>query len=394
MTEVVIAGAARSAIGTFGGALSRVSLVDFTAAVMAEAIYRAGVQGEEVDEVVLGQVYQAGFRANPARQASLKAGVGSRAPACLVNQQCSSGSRAVQIAMDQIALGRAEIVVAGGMEAMSQVPFLSLNHRWGNRLGHDELKDGLLWDALIDPFINDHMGCTAETVAREHGISREDADAFSLRSQERAAQAIAEGRFREEIAPIKVPGSRRGEEISFDQDEHPRPNTTVEGLAKLKPAFEAGGICTPGNSSGINDGAAILVLMGADTARRRGVQPLGRVVASVSLSVEPRVMGIGPVPAIRKLWQLTGLRREDVDLYEINEAFAAQTLACSRELGLDEGRLNVNGGAVALGHPVGSTGARLMITAAYELKRRGLKRAIVSQCAGGGPAMATLIEVG
>lgn len=389
MTDVVIAGAARTPIGSFGGTLSQVPLVDFTAVAMAEAIRRAGVQPDEVDEVVMGQVYQAGFRANPARQAALRAGVGVRAPACTVNQQCSSGSRAVQMGMDQIRLGRAEVVLVGGMEAMSQVPYLSLRHRQGARLGHDELRDGLLWDALHDPFTNAHMGCTAETVAREFGIGREEADAYALRSQQRAAAAREQ--FQEEIVAVPVP--HRGETVPFAADEHPRPAVTLESLAALRPAFEPGGICTAGNSSGINDGAAALVLVSADTARKRGLVPLARIVAAVSVSVEPRVMGIGPVPAIRKLWEITGLTGTSVDLYEINEAFAAQALACIRELGLDEKQVNVSGGAVALGHPVGATGARLLITLAYELRRRGLRRGIASQCAGGGPAMATLIEV-
>lgn len=393
MTGVVIAAGARTAFGTFGGRLSRVPLVEFAAEAIAGALRRAGVSGEEVDEVVMGQVYQAGFRANPARQAALRAGVAIRAPASVINQQCSSGSRAVQIGADQIQLGRAEIVVAGGMEAMSQVPFLLLGHRWGHRLGADTLQDGLLWDALQDPFVDRHMGVTAEIVARERRISREEADAFALRSQERAARAMREGRFRDEIVPVKVPGEKKGEDVLFEEDEHPKPWTTAEGLAKLRPAFEEGGICTAGNSSGINDGAVALVLMGEETARRRGVQPLARLVASVSVAVEPRVMGIGPVPAIRKLLQVTRLGIGDVDLFEINEAFAAQVLACIRELGLPEERVNVNGGAIALGHPVGATGARLILTLAYELRRRGLRRGIASQCAGGGPAMATLIEI-
>ncbi|MFO7173226.1 MAG: thiolase family protein [Bacillota bacterium] len=392
-TEVVIAAGARSPIGSFGGSLSRVPLVEFTAVVMAEAMRRAGVRGDEVDEVIMGQVYQAGFRANPARQAALRAGVAVRAPACMVNQQCSSGSRAVEMGADQIRLGRARIVLAGGMEAMSQVPFLSLRHRSGQRLGHDELKDGLLWDALVDPFLDQHMGVTAENVAREYGIDRAAADAYALRSQQRAAAAVAAGRFREEIVPIPVPGPRRGETVLFEADEHPRPETSLEALAGLKPAFLDGGICTAGNSSGINDGAAVLVLMSRAEAEARGIRPLARLVHSVSVAVEPRVMGIGPVPAIRRLLEETGLRRDEIDLWEINEAFAVQVLACIRELGLDEERVNVNGGAIALGHPVGATGARLILTLAYELRRRGLRWGVASQCAGGGPAMATLIEV-
>lgn len=391
MSRIVIAGAARSAIGAFGGSLSRVPLVEFTAEVMAEALRRAGVEPAEVDEVVMGQVYQAGFRANPARQASLRAGLSHRAVASMINQQCSSGSRAVQMGMDQILLGRAEICLAGGMEAMSQVPFLSLSHRQGDRLGHADLKDGLLWDALVDPFSDKHMGCTGDTVAAEQGITRAEADRFALQSQQRTAVAQAEGRFAAEILPVTIPV--RGGRALFDRDEYPKPETTLEGLARLKPAFGTEGVCTAGNSSGINDGAAALVLMSEATAQRRGVTPLASVVASVSLSVEPRVMGIGPVPAIRRLWEVAGIGDEDVDLYEINEAFAAQALACCQSLGLNEERVNVNGGAVALGHPVGMTGARLIMHLAYELKRRGLKRGIASQCAGGGPAMATLVEV-
>lgn len=393
MKEVVIAAGARTPFGTFGGSLSKVPLVEFTAVAMKEAMARAGVDGADVDEVVMGQVFQAGFRANPARQAALRAGIKVEAPACVINQQCSSGSRAVQIGADQIRLGRARIVVAGGMEAMSQVPYLSVTHRYGQKLGHDQLYDGLLWDGLIDPMVNGHMGVTAENVARQYGIGREAGDELALTSQQLSAAARSAGKFAEEIVPVQVPGRRRGQTTLFSEDEHLRPDTDLAALGRLKPVFTEGGVCTAGNSSGINDGAVALVLMDAETAQERGVEPLARLRAAVSVSVAPEVMGIGPVPAIQVLLQQEGLSLDDIDLFEINEAFAVQALACTQQLGLPAERVNVNGGAIAIGHPVGATGARLLLTLALELRRRGLKRGIASQCAGGGPAMATLIEV-
>lgn len=391
--EVVIAAGARTPIGSFGGSLANVPLVEFTAVAMRAALERAGVSGSEVDEVVMGQVFQAGFRANPARQAALRAGINVAAPASVINQQCSSGSRAVQIGADQIRLGRAQIVVAGGMEAMSQVPFVALGHRSGKKLGHDTLYDGLLWDGLIDPTVDAHMGVTAETVAGQYGIGRAAGDEVALTSQQRAAAAQQAGRFTDEIVAVPVPGRRRGETVMFSADEHLRPDTDLDALARLSPVFTADGVCTAGNSSGINDGAVALVLMDADTARQRQAPVLAHLRAAVSVSVAPEVMGIGPVPAIHALLEQTGLSADDIDLYEINEAFAVQAQACVQELGLPADRVNVNGGAIALGHPVGATGARLILTLAHELRRRGLKRGIASQCAGGGPAMATLIEL-
>ena len=382
----MIAAGARTPIGRFGGSLSRVPLREFTAVALREAMARAGVMPGEVEHVILGQVYQGGFRANPARQAALLAGVPVEVPAALVNQQCSSGSRAIEIAADLIRLGRADIVLTGGMDAMSQVPYILPRQRWGSRLGDETARDGLLWDALVDPTFDEHMGVTSDLLAREYGISRAESDRFALLSQQRAARAQTDGKLAREIVAVPLP------EGSLWQDEHPRKETTYEALAALVPAFSQDGITTAGNASGLNDGATAMVLMAEETAMRRGIQPLAILTDSVSVAVEPRRMGIGPVPAVRALLARTTLKLADIDLLELNEAFAAQVLACQRELGMPEDRLNVNGGAIALGHPPGSTGARLVLTLAYELQRSGGRYGIATQCAGGGPAMATLIE--
>ena len=389
--SVVIAAGARTPIGRFGGSLSRVPLAEFTAVAMREAMARAGVRPEEVEQVVMGQVYQGGFRANPARQAALLAALPVEVPAALVNQQCSSGSRALEIAADLIRLGRAEIVLAGGMDAMSQVPYILPHGRWGSRLGDETARDGLLWDALVDPTFDEHMGVTADLLAKEYDIAREEADRFALLSQQRAAVAGASGRLAEEITAVPLAAGSRGEG-RFTEDEHPRHDTSYQALAALGPVFSQDGITTAGNASGLNDGATAIVLMAAETAMRRGIEPLAVLVDSVSVAVEPRRMGIGPVPAVRALLARTGLGLAEIDLVELNEAFAAQVLACQRELKIPEDRLNVNGGAIALGHPPGSTGARLVLTLAYELRRSGGRYGIATQCAGGGPAMATLIE--
>lgn len=387
----VIVSGARTPIGAFGGSLRPLTAAELGAIAIKAALERARVAPEEVDEVVMGMVYQAGARANPARQAALGAGIRVEAGASTINQQCSSGSRAVDIAADQIRLGKADIVVAGGMESMSRVPHLLLRARWGERLGGETLEDGLLYDALIDPFYNGHMALSAETLAVRYGISRADADAFALESQQRAAAAHQAGLFEEEIVAVQVADGKSVQVVA--QDEHPKPWTTFEKLSKLPPVFKEGGICTAGNSSGLNDGATALVIMAEEVAHARGLEPLAKLAYAVTVAVPPEVMGFGPVPAVRKLLAVNGLSLGDIDLFEINEAFAVQVLACARELDLDGDKLNVNGGAIALGHPVGATGARLILTLALELRRRGLRRGIATQCAGGGPAMATLVEV-
>ncbi|SMF04404.1 acetyl-CoA C-acetyltransferase [Tistlia consotensis] len=391
MTEVVFVSAVRSAIGTFGGALAGESPCSLGAAVVREALARAGVEGEQVGHVVFGNVIQTEPRdAYLARVAALDGGVAKAAPAMTLNRLCGSGAQAIVSAAQSILLGDAEVAVAGGAEAMSRAPHLLTTGRFGQRMGDTAAVDALV-GILTDPFGNGIMGLTAERVADKWGIGRERQDAFALESQRRAARAIGEGRFESQILPLEVGRGSRAR--SFAVDEHPKPQTTAEDLANLKPAFRRdGGSVTAGNASGINDGAAALVLMSAEAAERGGHRPLGRLVGYAHAGVEPGEMGIGPVPAVRGLLARTGLAVEDFDLVESNEAFAAQALAVSDELGLDPERVNPNGGAIALGHPVGATGAILTVKALYELARSGGRRALVTLCIGGGQGIALALE--
>jgi acetyl-CoA C-acetyltransferase len=389
--ETVVIGAARTPIGTFGGAFKDVSAVELGTIAVREAVRRAGVRPDQVDEVILGCILQAGQGMNPARQVTIKAGLPESVPAHTVNKVCGSGLKAVMLATQAIRCGDAEVVVAGGTESMSRAPFLLPGVRWGERLGHGQALDHMIHEGLTDAFHDIHMGITAENLVEKYAISREDQDRFSAESQARAEAAIKEGRFKDEIVPVPVPG-KKGEARAVDTDEHPRAGTTAESLGKLKPAFKPGGTVTAGNASGLNDGAAALVLTGAERARSLGATPLARVVSYASAAVDPRIMGIGPVPAVRKALEKAGLGIDRIDLFELNEAFAAQSLAVARELELDPARVNVNGGAIALGHPIGASGARILVTLIHALRARGLRLGLAGLCIGGGQGVAMVIE--
>jgi acetyl-CoA C-acetyltransferase len=344
-----------------------------------------------VDEVILGCVLQAGLGMNPARQVSIRAGVPSAVPAHTVNKVCGSGLKAVMLAAQAVRCGDAELVLAGGIESMSQAPFLLPGARWGQRLGHGEVVDHMIHEGLTDVFHDYHMGITAENLVERHGISREDQDAFAAESQRRADAAIREGRFKEEIVAVPVP-QKKGEAKPVDTDEHPRPGTSAESLARLKPAFKKDGTVTAGNASGLNDGAAALLVTSAARARALGRTPLARIVAYASAGVDPAVMGIGPVPAVRRAVDKAGLGLDQIDLFELNEAFAAQSLAVLRELKLDAAKVNVNGGAIALGHPIGASGARVLVTLLHALKARGARRGLAALCIGGGQGVAMIVD--
>jgi acetyl-CoA C-acetyltransferase len=388
--DVVILDGCRTPIGTFGGALKDVTAVDLGTIVVREAVRRAGVKPEQVDEVALGCILQAGLGMNPARQAAIKAGLPETVPAHTVNKVCGSGLKAVMLAAQSVKCGDAEVVVAGGMESMSGAPYLLPGARWGERLGHGQAVDHMIHEGLTDAFHDIHMGITAENLVERYGISREEQDAFAAESQERAQAAIRDGRFKDEIVPVPVP--KKGETKAFDTDEHPRPGTTAESLGRLKPAFKKDGTVTAGNASGINDGAAAVVVTNSERAGRLGLQPMARIVAYASAAVDPKVMGIGPVPAVRKALEKAGLSADRIDLFELNEAFAAQSLAVLRELALDPSRVNVNGGAIALGHPIGASGARILVTLLYALRARDERLGLASLCIGGGQGVAMLVE--
>jgi len=389
--KVVIASAVRTPIGNYGGALKDFSAVDLAALVFKEAIKRAGIDAGQVQEVILGNILQAGQGMNPARQAALKAGIPVDATAMTVNMVCGSGLKAVALGAQSIATGEAEIVLAGGAESMSQAPYYVSKARWGHRMGHGEIEDGMIKDGLWCAVEDVHMGITAENLAEQYNISRREQDEYAAESQRRAQEAIAQKRFAEEIVPVEIP-QRKGDPVIFDTDEFPRAGVTVESLSKLRPAFKKDGTVTAGNASGINDGAAALVLMTEDKARELGIEPLATLVATACAGVEPRVMGIGPVNAVRKLLTKTGLTIADLDLVEANEAFAVQSLAVTRELGWDPNIVNVNGGAIALGHPIGASGARILVTLIYEMKRRNARTGLATLCIGGGQGIAALVQ--
>ncbi|GAB6933163.1 acetyl-CoA C-acetyltransferase [Calditerricola satsumensis] len=390
--DAVIVSAVRTPIGTFNGALSSVSATELGAAVIRAALERAGVAPEQVDEVIMGNVLQAGLGQNPARQAAIKAGLPHDVPAQTVNMVCGSGLKAVHLAAQAIWTGEADVVVAGGMENMSRAPYLLPHARTGYRMGNQTVVDSMIHDGLWCAFNDYHMGITAENLAEEYGITREEQDRFALWSQEKAARAIAAGKFRDEIVPVTV-RNRKGEERMVDADEHPRPDTTLEKLAKLPPAFKPDGTVTAGNASGINDGAACLVVTSREKAEKLGLTPLAVIRANASAGVDPRVMGIGPVPATRKALAKAGLALEDIDLIEANEAFAAQSLAVAKALGIPEDKLNVNGGAIALGHPIGASGARIMVTLIHEMRRREARYGLATLCIGGGQGVATVVAL-
>ncbi|CAB3395692.1 acetyl-CoA C-acetyltransferase [Kyrpidia spormannii] len=391
MVDVVITSAVRTAVGTFQGALSRVPAPELGAAVLKEAAARGGVDPVRLDEVIMGNVLQAGLGQNPARQAAMKAGIPQEVPSMTINKVCGSGLKAVMLAAQAIRAGDAEMLLAGGMENMSRAPYLTEGARSGLRMGHAELVDSMIKDGLWCAFTDVHMGITAENVAERYGLTREEQDAFALRSQRRAAAAIAEGRFKDEIVPVEIRG-RKGEVSVFDTDEHPRPSTTAEALAKLRPAFKKDGTVTAGNASGLNDGAAALAVMSAARATESGAKPLVRVVSYASAGLDPAVMGLGPIYATRKALDRAGLTMADIGLVEANEAFAAQSLAVARELNIPDEILNVNGGAIALGHPIGASGARILVTLIHEMKRRGVRYGLATLCIGGGQGAAMIVE--
>ncbi|WP_312475047.1 thiolase family protein [Neobacillus sp.] len=391
MKEAVIVSYARTPIGRFGGVLKDISAVTLGTIAISGVLERSKVSPNDIDEVIMGVVWQAGQKANPARQAAIRAGISEQASAITINQQCSSGIRAIDIAADQIRLGKAKVVIAGGFESMSNVPYIDMNGRWGYRRGSKSLEDGLYYDGLDDAFFGTHMGTTAETVGRNAALTREEVDAFALESQQKASRAIQKRRFVEEIIPIKL--STKIGEIVVEKDECPRPSTTYNDLQILKPAFEINGISTAGNSPPLSDGASALVLMEKCYAIENGYQIQGSIIDTVSIGVAPEIMGYGPVPAINKLLKRNNLTIDDIDLLEINEAFGAQALACIKEIKIPIEKVNVNGGAIALGHPPGNTGARLVGTLMTELRIENKKLGIATLCAGGGPAIATLLGI-
>ncbi|HEX4755156.1 MAG TPA: acetyl-CoA C-acetyltransferase [Candidatus Dormibacteraeota bacterium] len=388
MEEAVIVSAVRTPVGTMGGAFVDIPAPALGAIAAQEAMRRAGL--DAVDEVLMGNVLSAGLGQNPARQAAIGAGLAEQTPSMTVNKVCGSGLKTIALAAQAIRAGDAEVVLAGGMENMSRAPYLLQNGRFGYRLGHGELVDEMIRDGLWCAFEDCHMGNTAENVAREYEVSREDQDAFAAASQQKAERAIAEGRFRDEI--VGVPVKKRKDTVTVEVDEHPRPGMTSDALAAMRPAFDKEGSVTAGNASGINDGGAAVVVMSETRARAEGRTPLARIRAYASAGVPPRVMGMGPVPAVRAALERAGLAVTDIDLFELNEAFAAQSVAVGRELAVPDEKLNVNGGAIAIGHPIGASGTRIMVTLLHEMQRRGAHLGVAGMCIGGGQGIAMVVE--
>ncbi|MED1791179.1 acetyl-CoA C-acetyltransferase [Brevibacillus nitrificans] len=390
--EIVIASAVRTAIGSFQGTLSGVSATKLGGIVLEAALARAGVPKEAVDEVIMGNVLQAGLGQNPARQASIQAGLANEVPSLTINKVCGSGLKAVHLAVQAILSGDSEVVLAGGMENMSQAPYLLEGARNGYRMGDQKVVDSMIRDGLWCAFNDYHMGITAENLCSKYEIGRDEQDEFAAWSQQKAQKAIETGRFQEEIVPVAIP-QRKGDPVLFTVDEFPRAGVTAEALGKLKPAFKKDGTVTAGNASGINDGAAALLIMTKEKADELGVKPLARIIANASAGVDPSIMGYGPVPATEKVLKKAGLSIADIDLIEANEAFAVQSLSVGKALGFDSEKVNVNGGAIALGHPIGASGARILVTLIHELhKREGVKYGLATLCIGGGQGVATVIE--
>jgi len=389
MTDIVIASAARTPVGSFNGAFASLPAHTLGTIAIQAALSRAGVKPEEVDEVILGQILTAGAGQNPARQAAVAAGIPVERTAFGINQLCGSGLRAVALAAQQIATGDAAIMVAGGQESMTQAPHCA-NLRAGQKMGSLEMVDTMLRDGLMDAFNGYHMGNTAENVAQKYQLTREEQDRFAADSQRKAGEAMKAGRFKDEIAPVTVKG-RKGD-VVIENDEYPKPETTFEVLQKLRPAFNKEGTVTAGNASGINDGAAAVVVMSAAEASKRGITPMARIVSWATAGVDPSIMGTGPIPASRKALKKAGWDIASVDLIEANEAFAAQACAVNKDLGWDPAKVNVNGGAIAIGHPVGASGARVLNTLLFEMARRGAKRGLATLCIGGGMGVALCVE--
>ncbi len=391
MTEVVIASAVRTAVGTFGGSLKDISPVDLGALVIKTALDKAAVKPEQVDEVIMGSVLQAGLGQNVARQASIKAGLPFEVPCLSINKVCGSGLKSVTLAAASIAAGDADIIVAGGTENMSAAPYLTAGARWGLRMGDSTMTDSMIRDGLWCAFNDYHMGMTAENIADKYNIGREKQDQFALESQQKAQAAIESGRFKDEIVPVAVP-QRKGDPLIFDVDEHPR-MTTMEALAKLKPAFKKDGTVTAGNASGINDSAAAVVVMSSKKAKELGIKPMAIIKSYASAGVDPAIMGTGPIPSSRKALAKAGWSVSDLQLIEANEAFAVQALAVCQELEFDPAIVNVNGGAIAIGHPIGASGTRIFVTLLYEMQKRKAKRGLATLCIGGGQGIACTVEM-
>ncbi|MCK2017405.1 acetyl-CoA C-acetyltransferase [Peribacillus frigoritolerans] len=390
MREVVIVGAARTPVGAFGGSLANVSAVDLGVVAAKEAIKRANISADMIDEVLVGNILSAGLGQNVARQVAIHAGIPETTPAMAINKLCGSGLRTVIMGAQFIALGDADVILAGGIESMSNAPYLLPNYRFGQKMGNAEAVDSMTYDALTDVFNQYHMGVTAENIAEQWGISREKQDEFALESQMKAEKAQLEGRFEEEIAPVEY--KRRGKMILVEQDEHPRHGLTIDQLTKLRPAFKENGTVTAGNASGINDGGAMLILMSKEKADELGLEALATIKSYANAALDPKIMGYGPVPATRKALAKAGLTIDDIELMEVNEAFAAQSLAVLKDLELKPENVNVNGGAIALGHPVGASGARILVTLLYEMKRRDAKTGLATLCIGGGQGTALIVE--
>jgi len=390
LQDAVIVSGVRTAIGTYGGGLADVPAVKLGEICIRAALHRADLKPSQADEVIMGNVLQAGLGQKPARQAAVNAGLPVEVPAMTINKVCGSGLKAVILAAQAIRLGDADIVVAGGMESMSQAPYLLEKARFGYRMGDGQLVDSMIRDGLWDAFHDYHMGITAENICTESHLSREELDAFALESQRRAVHAIEAGIFRAEIVPVEVPG-RKGSTL-FEQDQQPRAETTAEALAKLRPAFKKDGMVTAGNSSGLNDGGAAVVVMSRRKAEELGLKPLATIRSYASAGVDPRIMGMGPVPSSRRALEKAGLSVSDLDVVEANEAFAAQSVAVGKELGFDRAKLNVNGGAIALGHPIGASGTRVLVTLLYEMQRRNAHYGLATLCIGGGQGVALIVE--
>jgi acetyl-CoA C-acetyltransferase len=391
--DVVIISGCRTAVGKFQGSLEDLSATQLGAVVVREAVKRAGLNSDQVDECIMGNVLPAGLGQNPARQAAIFAGLSPATGAMTINKVCGSGLKAVALAAQAVQTGNASIVVAGGMESMTNAPYLLPQARKGYRLGNGKVIDSMVHDGLWDIYNDYHMGVTGENVAEKYGITREEQDEFAVNSHRKAVAAWKECRFKSQIVPVEIAAKKKGEASTFfEKDESPREDTTIETLRSLKPAFKKDGTVTAGNAPGVNDGAAAVVVTSAPRAKELGVPPMVRIVAQATSGVEPKWVMMAPVDAVRKIWEKTGWKNEDVDLYELNEAFSVQALGVTRELGLDLNKVNVNGGAVAIGHPIGASGARVLVTLIYEMTRRNAKRGIAALCLGGGNAVAMAVE--
>lgn len=391
MKDVVIVAATRTAIGSFQGALANIAAPDLGAIVIKSLLEQSGIAPDSVDEVILGQVLTAGSGQNPARQAAIKAGLPPAVPAMTLNKVCGSGLKALHLATQAIRCGDADIIIAGGQENMSLAPYVLPKARTGLRMGHAQMVDSMITDGLWDAFNDYHMGTTAENLVEKYGITREAQDDFAAASQQKAVAAIESGRFKSQITPVSIP-QRKGDPLVFDTDEQPRPGTTAEALAKLKPAFSKDGSVTAGNASSLNDGAAAVILMSAEKAQSLGLKPLARIKAYANAGVDPAIMGIGPVSATRRCLEKAGWSLDELDLIEANEAFAAQALSVGQELGWDAQKVNVNGGAIALGHPIGASGCRVLITLLYEMIARDAHKGLATLCIGGGQGVALALE--